>query len=758
MNIKEQKQRELQNLVAEYERDLTFLHNRNMDTFDTTMLPDIIQDMVKLAVNKTPAFSNIAALAVTNFVLSSMFGQLRPTIDDFMYSDDSLGVNAYSILLAKSGQGKDSTYQAISKACNSALKHIDKLKQDEAEAIAREEFIRSMSKDNPQFDASAVVKEDYMFQIPKIERPISTLASSRGGITTSLNKMAKSEFGTKSIFASELAMAIQTSPFVMEVLELLAASYDMGKVEAAEFKTDDAKEESIDKLFLNFLGISSPAPFYQDGPVRKLLVPMLKTAFARRCIIIFSQAKEEFENKYIPQTPEEKRVLKAEARVLVRELTASIDKQMLAAVQALQFDKSIMFDEEAAAIYDDYKSYTESLADLLLLNEGDSVEGIEISGKAFKMGRIAALWTLAQNKRIVDKPTMLAAIYFVDHSSIHLKRFAATLELKPYQIFATDWEQGFLSERISTHEMIQKGYLTTKQINKPGINGFLSLVNSHLEGKCTVTYNEHENAFIFIPVVLNTDNLYSCRAVKGHTDDKPIVNVLANKQLKQIGQLLTMDSSINPFADDTTKLIMFTVSESFLTAAQLHKYLEFTHHFIAVPDSVNPHSFTVVIPTNSVVSKSEYKFVAMSIAQQLLLSILPEHCEHHVTYYGHAGSELLQSTDDAALFDVSGILGSYAAGNQVQALSTKLKSKPTKPQIDKYIESEILEHRNTIVDILNISTNRLLVLAGIVWEMKMNYVSDEKVGDVIAAINSSLEESIPQNVLQQYIIEPFRGV
>ena len=72
-----------------------------------------------------------------------------------------------------------------------------------------------------------------------------------------------------------------------------------------------------------------------------------------------------------------------------------------------------MFDEDAAVIYDDYKSYTQELSKFLLLKDGDSVEGIEMSGRAFKMARIAATWTIASNSRIINADTLKAAIYFL---------------------------------------------------------------------------------------------------------------------------------------------------------------------------------------------------------------------------------------------------------------------------------------------------------------------------------------------------------
>ena len=69
MKVEERILSNLENLIAQYEAELTFLQNRSMNKFDTTQLPKVIQNMVKLATAKTPSFSNISAVAVSNFVL-----------------------------------------------------------------------------------------------------------------------------------------------------------------------------------------------------------------------------------------------------------------------------------------------------------------------------------------------------------------------------------------------------------------------------------------------------------------------------------------------------------------------------------------------------------------------------------------------------------------------------------------------------------------------------------------------------------------
>lgn len=756
MKVEERILNNLETLIAQYENELTFLQNRSMSRFDTTQLPKVIQDMVKLATAKTPSFSNISAVAVSNFVLSHLFGQLRPVINDPIYSDDKIGINTYSIIISRSGSGKDSTYQALSKAVSSAHELINKQHLSELEDRARQKFIKDAKKTTPDLDESSVTREAYAHLIDKPETTIASLGSTRGGLTTSLNRMAKNTYGIKSLFASELGLAIQSNSAIVEVLELFSTLFDMGESVSPEFKTQESKEESVNGMFPNLLGISSPAPFYTEGNVRKLLVPMLTTSLARRVSVVFSNASEEFENEYIPETPSERREIQAKSRVILKEYTEELNNHFVKCVKHTLTDPVIMFDDEAQFIYDDYKSYTQDLSKYLLLKNGDSVEGIEMSGRAFKMGRIAATWALAQNKRIIDAATLKAAIYFCDYTAQHLTRFAHTLELKDYEVFINDWEQGFIDNVLPVDQAITKGYISTKHLNKGALENFLKPVNSKLEGVATVSYNDKTNAFVFVPVIKDVGGDYSYRAIPGHLKDSPIPNVCNNKPMEALGRLLSVNSSINPFVEDTTNFVILTVEHSFLSMQMLSKYLNKTNHFISTAkDPANPHSFAVIIPVNSVIKKSDYKYIALSIANQLMLRVAPEICQWDVTHYGYEGSVVLTATQPANLFDISGILGNLASGADVPLLSVKPAVKPNAAIITKYLQDEILEYKQTLIDMLDASSNPLLLFATIVYDMKVHYVSDDKILDLIDNVNSSLIKSIDEQTKQTYLIEPF---
>jgi len=748
MNLEEQILSNLQNLISQYEAELDFIQGRNFDKFDTTTLPDVVQDMIRIANAKSPSFSNISALAVANFVLSHMFGQIRPTINDGVYSDDSITPNTYSIIIAKSGGGKDSTYQALMKTTESALELVRIQQANEATEKARSKYIRDMKRSNPQFDESTVVPDDYIHTIPPPEATIASLASTRGGLSTSLNRMAHSSYGIKSLFASELGLAIQSNQNVIDVLELFSVLFDMGQSVSPEYKTQESKEEAINGMFPNLLGISSPAPFYQEGNVRKLLVPMLTTSLARRVSVVFSTAKEEFENEYIPQTIMEKRRLQDEARVTLRNLTEKLNAHFGTAMKHAMSNKSLMFDDEAARIYDDYISYTKEKSKYLLLKDGDSVEGIEMSGRAFKMGRIAALWALAQGKSIIDASTLKAAIYFADYTASHLLRFAATLELKDYEIFINDWEQGFIDNVLPVDQAITRGYITTKQLNGQSLINFLKPVNSKLEGIATVSYNDKSNAFVFTPVTRNLTTTYDYRAVPGIVVERPLSRVVEGKPMEAFSKLLAVDCTFNPFAEDATKFVVIPLSGAILEPAMLRKYLEYTHYFMN--DSM------LIIPINSVISQEQYKHVTMSIANQLMVRVEPTWCESQYLHHNYATKDVFSNSSDVVkLFDVSGILGNLASGADIPIMYVQPDSKPTAAAINKYLKDDILAHKQALIEALNASSLPLLLLASVVNDMSLHGVDIDRIAEFVNEVNVELEVSFTNEDISTYIIQPF---
>jgi len=762
MNKKQQMKQDLKTLIDDYKssKELDFIFNKDTDKFDITQFPDIIQKMVTLVTTKASSFSNISALGITLYVLADLFGQLRPKINATVYSEDILLINFYGIVLAASGRGKDSSYRALLKASDKASKYIQKLKEDEAVEKAKKIFIKTAKQADPDFDVSTVVYDDYadLAQkfIDEIEPTTADIKSSRGGLASAMNRMATSKYGTKSIFSSELTMAIESSPFVPEVLELLAQLYDMARADQSSFKSEDAKEKAINGISPNLLAVTNANSFFQDGPTRTVLVSKLKGAYLRRAFIIFSDTTEEFQNISIAKSVAEKKTKQAHDRKLTYNLSEEINEQLLKAVQSTATDNIVSFDEQAESLYDAYSGYNETYSMLLSLDDPDNTKATEVAGKAFKMGRIAALFALAQNKRVVDYNTLKAAIIFADNCSTHSERLMEVLSLKKYQLMIRHYRDGVFGNKLSLTDSINRGYITTKEVNKNSIANLLNLLNSDMEGECVVSYDETSRQFIFTKLVKNTENTYNFRAMKGHIEDKPVPKELLNKDMSIFSKLLITDSSINPFIEDKTKVVILTVDKSVISMDKLNHYLANIQHWVATKkDTTDERAFTIILPVNLLIDKSDYKFVSMAIANQLLLKVAAETCEPDYIHHGYDGAIQLTSNDGANLFDISGILSNAATTNVVPKLITKTATKPTKSSIDKYLNQEILDNFDTIIDVVNISKTPLLFLASLCYDMVCHHVPTEQIISTITDVNNSINKSFQQNDIDVFVIEPF---
>jgi hypothetical protein len=116
---------------------------------------------------------------------------------------------------------------------------------------------------------------------------------------------------------------------------------------------------------------------------------------------------------------------------------------------------------------------------------------------------------------------------------------------------------------------------------------------------------------------------------------------------------------------------------------------------------------------------------------------------------------MLQASDNPQLFDISGIIGNLASGADVPLLSVKPDKKPNPAVTAKYFQDDILQHKQLLIDMLDASSNPLLLFASIVYDLKVHYVSDDKILEFVDSVNSSLIKSIDEQTKQIYLIEPF---
>jgi hypothetical protein len=169
----------IQKLIAEYRVNLAE-DIRVSDKFEISRLPTAIQNVVQLVVADTPAFSNIAALLSVNYSIAQLIGQLRPVIDDSVYSRDRIGINTYNVLASGSGSGKSSSINKLADVFQPASYLIETIRQSKKVETAKTIAFDGFKKANPSLSKEDMQEGDYTEFIGDLPRTTVGADSTRG--------------------------------------------------------------------------------------------------------------------------------------------------------------------------------------------------------------------------------------------------------------------------------------------------------------------------------------------------------------------------------------------------------------------------------------------------------------------------------------------------------------------------------------------------------------------------------------------------
>ena len=721
----EQEERErvtkIESLIEEYEEELgPILHTGK--TFDVGRLPHLVQSAIKLVVAKSPAFSNVGALTTVNYVLNHVIGQMRPTINERVYSDDSLTPNYYGILISPSGSGKDSSYNALLKACKTATSMIEDTREEIIVNRAKERALKVKLREEP----NATIEDlDYSEYQPFLKDKLNTIMSgesTRGGIASVLNKFQQEPLGIPSIFMGEFGLDLKNGTTIQELLKLLGTLYDMGISTPPEFKTDESKEAPISDMYPNFLGHTSPKVLFGDAKVKEALANLFHTMLARRCWFSMPSDEESIENSVIPEDIKESRKQAAERREILSIVSVEIDNAITEAVRTMLADPAkcvVTFDDATADMYTDYFEYCGYRAKLM---PDSSIEQTEMSGRAFKVGRLASVWALASGQNEVTTDMLASSIYFAEYNARYIETFVKLTTSKPYILLAEHFIKSKTQE-ITLDAAITSGYVSRVSTD---YRELIDPLNSYLRDKGVCKYDAEEKIFKYTPFKAastsrNAGYTMSYTVVDGMDKDArsgmldSFEKVKSNGSFKFLTKLMATDAIYNVFKYDTapnkfgvdvpnnrnqrniisdTRLVSIDIDESPVPLEIVHEYLEeFKHIICTTSDKNNRYKFRIVLPVNVALSGEDpklYSYVVKRIASELLLKADPTSFNPAQPMYAYKDAEVL-STEDGLLFSITDYITEFATDAQVNdATSIKLKSKTPaerKRKVDKIMSN-----------------------------------------------------------------------
>ena len=713
----EERVENLQRIITQYRTHLAS-YLQVGPKFDPTKLPPNIQNVLKLVTSDEPKFSNIAAIAVVNYSISHLIGQTRAAISDPIYSRDIILTNVYNMVVSNSGSGKSSSTNKLNSTLTPALELILTLRKEAKAERAKELAYNELKQDNPNLSIDTITEADYAIYMEPLPRTtVNASSTTRGGMSRLMAKLQQEQFGTISTIYDELAMSIKSGPTTEEILQLLTEMFDMGKSEAPEFKHDDNKEVSIDGIYPNLLAHTSPTMLFGDQSIRDKLSTLFSTSFARRAFYSHPDDDEAAENNPIAESIEDDRHFTQTRKELARKLAAEVSIHAVTITQRLlnsPANRTVKFSTEANELYLDYFSYCAKQAELL---PDSSILQIEMNGRTWRLGKLAAIWALYEGTNVITKDILAATIYYAEYNAKYLEKFVRLTTSRPFELMAAEFIKG-KTKYITLHDAIAKGFITKQT---PGFKDILDPINSYLRLNGTVSYDPELKAFCYeklnfiedpevepdepedtVPTAPQADP-QRCHYAMSYTilpqgtakEDR--IEYLANFTKYRndlcptnLVNLLTKDSVYNTFqykdAPDKhgtivtmnrnrdnivskTNLIVLDVDKTTISMEDMHEYMnEIPHILSSTSDPDNNMKYRILLPINVELDGSnhkQYSYVVRRLAADLLITVDKVSYNPAHPYYGYANSKVLEN-NHGRLYDITKYLTEFAKDELVQ--------------------------------------------------------------------------------------------
>jgi len=235
-------------------------------------IPEIITKGVSTITTSAPLKMKQLMVATE---LTVFISQLRKPL---FKSDDKNGtvipVNIISILLARSGEAKDSSMNAIRKSLEPAYEVIEQYRNEHAEETAKQKAMMSGKEpdDWPQFYDKP---RDLFSSVGTVEGQMHHLAALESG-----------KYAAGFLSVPELGSELQQSPALVENIKALSIGFDLGKIPPKLIKSEYTPP--IKGLPYSALLFGTQDNILDDVAVKAKFMSEFNSKLARRCIINYN--------------------------------------------------------------------------------------------------------------------------------------------------------------------------------------------------------------------------------------------------------------------------------------------------------------------------------------------------------------------------------------------------------------------------------------------------------------------------------------
>ena len=763
---------QLERLLAEAREELSE-EIKVGKTFDVDRLPETIRLAVELVTNKAPSFSNIGALAVANFAIAETINQLKPKIVDRCFSMDEIGLNVFHVLISPSGSGKSSSLSALKTSFAEALGLVTRKVEADNLEKAKIKGVKNIIDTKPDTTVETIDWVDYKEFIKDVEDTIATGTSSRGAISQCLYNSQKQLFGSMNIVFDEFGLDLKKEN-TSEITQLMGEIFDEGTYRPPKHKTVDLREKTVTSMFPSMLAHTSPDVIFDNKAIIKALDNILYTLLFRRAYLSIPTTEEGYENDPIAESTEEDADWTNKRHIIVQKNTIMLNEIMIKVVTHLMknpANRIIEFTPEASRLYTAYYNYTKVLVKVTV----NPAKRIEIGTRAFKMGRVAALWSLMSGKPHITLDCLKSAIYYTEYNSKYIHDYLVLANSTPHIRLAEEFKSGRLTT-LPLDKALERGFV--KRVTKD-FNELLQPLNSALKDNGVVKYDPEGMEFIYakfyVSDIATGFNLsYSLDGVPKPKADRGTMldefqKEKTNTSMNALVDIVSMDSIYNVFlfkdkkrtkstVIGNTKLLALDIDKSEITIDEMHELLECQHIIATTSDSENLYKFRLLLPVNVEVpcDNGVYAYICKMVGIDLLLQIDPSSFSPVQVMYGYEGSKVLMN-DTEDIYNVSEFMKDFTLNGNATKAPTVYPKSATEAQRKKKVNG-IISNVNTVFSYAIKPTNAWsLQLVKASKDMVKFEFNKEEYIQIIEYINRQWEIPMEDSRLQNTVINQFIG-
>lgn len=744
--------------------DLLTKELTELGAFDK-QLPPLITNLMSTIPNQQLPDRMKAVMVLSE--VSTFASQFRRNL--WHWDGFELPVNSIAMVIAGSGEGKDSSVKAVRRGFSPAYEIIN----DKRKAIAKSKAISIAQESGEENATDWEVYKEYYYE----PAPIYIAPTTPQGFIQHINDIADLPIGSGTTFAGEFGDELATNGNMLEIIKTLAETYDTGDKEMVYTKGKEHRSKEISSMPISALLMSSPNYIIYDESTKRKFLIAFGSKFARRAF--FGFIPEVIPPPSFPSVKARIEDERKRAKIAMSNREAvSKEAVKIANYQLQKGNDTITISEEVFDLFHTYKYYNEAFADTI--NPKYPLSKLSRRHLQWKALKLAGAFAIFKCKDTLDGEDYLEAIRICELLDSDMELFEAELIKEPYEIFADSMK--YLSvdgkSTIGLHDLRKLKYIPTS--GDPS-KKMLELIHLAAAYDKEATYSVKENEIHYDAIVKTDtigvsfkpiDNSGIFKAIESGASpeevnkQKGFVASTANYGLEvgettfsDLAVLLTKDMAYSPFRFKDgnrsksnivggSKVIALDVDHSNVTAEECHFMIQDINHHIALSSDPNNHfKFRVLIELDSVVDVDPiiWRNFFLAVADDISINVDP--LPQSQIFFSYSGRSVLSVTDCEPL-----PVRNYLMAAMEKAAQPSIANKTyTTTQKQALIDDELVTFEPAFLAAQGEGSRKLI------WAAKKAYndlgmTKDETIA-LIHRINMYWANSMPEERLNVSIIQ-----